>query len=394
MKNVITIIILTLALNSQAQIISKFTWASTPLTTAAQGPNGTSISSSATSSYINTTVGYAVNPGLPTHNVDLVIPGSSFDVNSIDISLYFRREESVASFFKRGSMFDFGSNNGQLAVRFSTTRGSTPGDTTINSGNIVAIADDHAFHQYRFRYDNNTGVANAYVDGVIVYTYTGVAGRPLSWTGAGNVIIGENMDATSRNIPVLGTLTVQLATSAMLPLNIISFNASAKNNKTQITWKVTEENTASAYIVERSSDNIHFKTIATVTPEMKGTYSILDEAPAAGANYYRLHVVEINGKVSNSSIRQISFADAVAKVKCFPNPATDHVNIDQLAAGTYDYSVVSLSGVVVKTGSAKMQASGAQIRIDLNNVVAANTYVIKLNHRESNISQSLVIVKK
>lgn len=394
MKNLITLFILTLALNSQAQLISKFTWASTPLTTAAQGTNGTSISSTATSSYINSTVGYAVNPGLPTTNVNLVVPGASFDVNSIDISVYFRREESVASFFKRGSMFDFGSNNGQLTAKFSTTRGSTPGDTTINSGNIVAIADDHAFHQYRFRYDNNTGIANAYVDGVIVYTYTGVAGRPLSWTNAGNVIIGENMDATSKNIPVLGTLTVQLATSAMLPLNIVSFNASAKNNKAQINWNVTEENTASKYTIERSSDNVHFKSIAIVAAEMKGSYSVVDEAPGAGTNYYRLRVEEVNGKISNSSIRQISFADAVAKVKCFPNPATDHVNIDQLAAGTYDYAVVNLAGVVVKTGTATMQASGAQMRIDLNNTIASNTYVVKLSHRASNVSQSLVIVKK
>lgn len=393
MKNLITLLTLTLALNSQAQLISKFNWSSTPLTTAAQGPNGTSISSTATSSYINSTVGYAVNPGLPTNNVNLVVPGASFDVNSIDISVYFRREESVASFFKRGSMFDFGSNGAQLTVKFSTTRGSTPGDTTINSGNIVAIADDHAFHQYRFRYDNNTGVAHAYVDGAIVYTYNGVAGRPLSWTGAGNVIIGENMDATSKDIPVLGTLTVQLATNAMLPLNIISFNASSKNNKALINWSVTEENTASKYTIERSSDNIHFKAIATIAAEMKGTYSIVDDAPAAGTNNYRLRAEEINGAVTYSAIRQINFADAVAKVKCFPNPATDHVNIDQLAAGTYDYSVVNLAGVVVKTGSATMQSTGSQLRIDLNNT-ASNTYVIKLSHRASNISQSLVIVKK
>lgn len=393
MKYLITLFIITLALNLQAQLISKFTWASMPLTTAAQGPNGTSISSSATSSYINSTVGYAVNPGLPTNNVDLVVPGASFNVSNIDIDLYFRREESVASFFKRGSMFDFGSTGGQLTVKFSTTRGSTPGDTTINSGNIVAIADDHAFHHYRFRYDNNTGVAKVYVDGTVVYTYNGVAGRPLSWTNAGDVIIGENMDATSKDIPVMGTLTVQRATSAMLPLNIISFNASAKNNKAEIKWTVTEENTASKYVIERSSDNVHFKAVVTVVAEMKGTYSVVDNSPAAGTNSYRMGVEELNGKITYSAIRQISFADAVAKVTCFPNPATDHVNINQLAAGTYDYSVVNLAGVVVKTGSATMQASGSQMRIDLNNT-ASNTYVIKLNHRASNISQSLVIVKK
>ncbi len=65
----------------------------------------------------------------------------------------------MTSFFKRGSLFNFQMNGGYLQVTFTTTQGSTKGNITINSGNIVALANDHAFHNYRFRYDNNTGVA-------------------------------------------------------------------------------------------------------------------------------------------------------------------------------------------------------------------------------------------
>lgn len=397
MKNLVIILALTFALKTQAQVISKFTWSSNPLTTAAQGPNGTSVSPVATSTYIGGTLGYAINPGLPTHNIDLVIPGSpSFDINSMDLSLYFRREESQASFFKRGANFDFGSNGGQLSVKFTTTRGSTPGDTVINSGNIVAIADDHTFHQYRFRYDNNTGVANVYVDGTIVYTYTGVAGRPLSWTGAGNVIIGENMDATSRDIAVLSNLSVALATAAMLPLHIISFNAAEKSTRAQINWTVTEESEVSKYTVERSADNMHFKSVGVVTASMSGTYSFVDDAPVAGTNYYRLRVEENNGKVIYSAIRQINIATAGAAVsaKCYPNPATDHVNIDLSAPGTYNYTVVNLSGAVVKTGSVLVNGSRQQLRIELGNAVPSNTYAVKLNNHDTNSSQTFLIVKK
>jgi hypothetical protein len=202
MKVLLCVFLFAVTVATKAQVVSRFTWSSLPLTTADVGPNGTSVSTSAYSSFIGGSLGYAINPGLPTMNVDLVVPGSPvFDLAGMDLDLYFRREENVASFFRRGSAFNFGINGGFLYVTFTTTQGSTPGDITINSGNIVTIADDHAFHHYRFFYDNNTGVANVYVDGVVVYTYNGVAGRPLSWTGAGNVVIGADMDATSRDIP-------------------------------------------------------------------------------------------------------------------------------------------------------------------------------------------------
>src|SRR5690349_8477817 len=104
MKRTISIVAILIAFTTKAQLISQSKWTSNPLTTATFGPNATSVSSSATSVYVGGSIGYAINPGLPTKNVDLTIPGASFDVNGIDIDLYFRREESQASFFKRGSL--------------------------------------------------------------------------------------------------------------------------------------------------------------------------------------------------------------------------------------------------------------------------------------------------
>lgn len=69
-----------------------------------------------------------------------------------------------------------------------------------------------------------------------------------------------------------------LAGATVLPVAISYFGLQRSGNAVVINWKTSE-----AVDVERSSDGVHFKTIA------KGLRSsAIDLTPAAGANYYRL----------------------------------------------------------------------------------------------------------
>lgn len=380
--------IILLAVVSNGQVISRFTWSSTPLTTAAAGPSGTSISSSATSSFIGGSVGYALNPGLPTQNVNLVVPGSpAFDVSSIYIDLYFRREESVASFIKRGSLFDFGISGGNLYVNFTTTQGSTPGNITINSGSIVAIADDHAFHRYRFGYDNNTGQARVWVDNTIVYTYNGVAGRPLDWTGAGNVIIGENMDATSRNIPVLGNLTVQLYSNSVLPVELLDFSAENLSNAVKLKWKTAEEINLSQFIIERSVNGNDFQQVLSTGAAAGNapvkSYEAFDRSPLAGVSYYRLKMVDHGGATAYSKVIKVVLENtAVLSVKCYPNPATSFIklSVHSNEQSSYVYQVYTREGIRCASGRLDVNAGTNELSIDLTRIAASgNLYVTVRN---------------
>lgn len=392
MKTVISIFLVLVAFTTKAQLISQFNWTSNPLTTATFGPNATSVSTSATSVYVGGTIGYAINPGLPTKNVDLIIPGASFDVNGIDIDLYFRREESVASFFKRGSLFNFQMNNGYLQVTFTTTQGSTPGNITINSGNIVTLANDHAFHNYRFRYDNNTGIANVWVDGIVVYTYNGVAGRPLAWTNAGNVIIGEQMDATSNNIGVLANFKVS-GTNAVLPAELLSFTASEKNGKSFLQWTTTNEVNFSHFILERSADSKNYTAIEKINASAK-QYRTYDNSPLAGDNYYRLKMIDNDGSFKYSAVVKLNFASA-SSTSVFPNPATNYVNlvINNAQAGAYDYSVTTLNGSMVKAAVANLNSGAQQLKIDLAGNIPSGILIIRLHNKQTNTIETFRIVK-
>lgn len=399
MKATLSILVL-LSLTSHAQqVISRFTWTSNPLTTATVGPNATSVSTSATSVYVGGTIGYAINPGLPTKNVDLIIPGTVFNVDGIEIDLYFRREESVASFFKRGNLFNFQMDNGSLKVIFTTTQGSTPGNLTINSGNILTIANDHAFHNYRFRYDNNTGVANVWVDNVIVYTYTGIAGRPLAWTGAGDVIVGEQMDATSNNIGVLANLTVRNVSASVLPVELISFTAKAGNNKSQVQWSTTNEVDFSHFIVERAADGKSFSPVKSINATggiaSVQQYRINDESPLKGINYYRLKMVDKDGAFRYSDVVKLDIITSSQAVSCFPNPATNYVSltIKDAQAGTYSYSVSTLQGQLITASAATLNSGSQQIRVDLSSNVPSGVLIIRLHNKQNNSIESFKIVK-
>lgn len=399
MKAILFISALIVTLNSQAQVISYFDWSSTPLTQAVTGPNATSVSTSATSQYVGGAVGYAINPGLPTKNVDLVIPGSPyFDVNGIEISFYFRREEAVASFFKRGSLFNFQMSNGQLMVNFTTTQGSTPGNLSINSGNVYNIPEDHLFHFYRFRYDNNTGIANIWVDGNVVYTYNGVAGRPLTWTNAGNVIIGENMDATSRNTAILGKLTVQNVSAAMLPLDLLGFTGEEKSGRSFLQWTTTNETNFSHFMIERSADAKNFTPLKTISAS-KGTtlvkkYSTYDESPLKGTNYYRLRMTDKDGSFTFSDIVKVNVATTSASSGCYPNPAASFVNVmlNNTEAGTFDYSVSTLQGNVLKAGVTTLGMGTQQVKIDLANT-PSGVLIIRMHNRQTNSVETFRVVK-
>lgn len=388
MKQALLILATIFTLQAAAQPISYFTWNSNPLTRASIGANALSVSSSAVSAPGGSSGTNGINPGLPKMNIDLTLDGAPFNVPGIDISLNFRREESEASFFRRGGLFDFGMSGGNLYVTFSLVDGSSK--TTINSGNVFSLPSDSRMHNYRFRYDNATGQANIWVDGVIKYTYNGAAGRPLFWNGAGNVVIGANMDGSGTNITILDNMIVQNAANAALPQQLLSFDAVAQQQGVVLNWATTKEYNMSVYEVERSANGIDFTTIATVQPTngytLTNKYNTTDRNPLAGKSYYRLKMVDLDGKVVYSSIRSVNRSKQ-ATMHCFPNPATDKVTVE-VPAGNYQYSVYTTTGQLLSSGTVVYKGSVNQLTIRLDATIKSGVLLVKVN------DEVFTIVKK
>jgi Secretion system C-terminal sorting domain len=393
-------IIFFLSINAGAQLITRFTWETNPVTTAVAGVNAISVSSYATVSTGGTNGTKGLNPGNGSNDINLTLDGTAFNVPAIDIAVDFRREESQASFFYRGSNFNFGMNSGKLAASFQIASGESS-FTTINSGNVYSIPDDHSFHNYHFNYDNNTGIAKIWVDAVLVYTYNGTAGKALYWTGAGNVIIGKDMDATGRNVAILDNLIIQKYASALLPLKLVSFTAEAKNNYAAISWTTTEELNVTSFIIERSSNGAVFSAVKTMNAlngySAVNHYQFTDSLPLNQVCYYRIKMINNNGSFTYSDIKTVSITAAgVSEVSLFPNPVVNYATIkmSNTKAGQYHYTVSSITGQVVTAADVHLNNGLQQIQIDLSKTALKGVMIIHLGNAEANTTETFTIIKK
>lgn len=97
----------------------------------------------------------------------------------------------------------------------------------------------------------------------------------------------------------------------VLPLTIISFSGTAKENELQLRWRVANEEQLYEYEIQKSIDGASFITIGSVAAKGQSEYHFTDDQWKMSNAYYRLVYVYSNGKSGFSPI--IKFPDSFAK---------------------------------------------------------------------------------
>lgn len=383
-----------LALSGKSQkIISKFTWSSAPATKADVGPDAISISSVAVVSAYGSGE-FGLNAGTPSADINMVLPASVFNLKGMEFAIDFRREESVASLFTRGSNFDFGMNGGNLYVRFAVTN-DTGGVTSINSGNVYAIPADGVLHRYKFSYDNVTHIAQVSVDNVVRYTISNNSWRDLSWNATDNLVVGRLMDGTARNVAILDNMIItQLNGGTTLPLKLLSFTAANETNAVKLNWKTNNEYNVESISVERSIDGKNFSSISKTNANNNGTqtnhYSSSDNQPLPGLSYYRLKTQDKDGSSVYSEVKSVQ-RDNIISASIYPNPTQDFINLKLSGNNTsYRISLYASNGALLK--QLHTNATGIQqLRIELTG--GAGMYVLNVENLQSKKVESLKFQK-
>lgn len=142
----------------------------------------------------------------------------------------------------------------------------------------------------------------------------------------------------------------------VLPVKISLFEVLKSNNKAIINWQTAQEINMYEFVVEKSTDGIHWKTLSSVNAfgnsNTEKRYSAIDYLPSIGTNYYRLRSVSISGAFDYSQIKFVTFKDAI-HLSIAPNPASTFtiVNVDSKYNGSKKIQLLDAKGVVVKTTS-------------------------------------------
>lgn len=137
--------------------------------------------------------------------------------------------------------------------------------------------------------------------------------------------------------------------SAPLPIELLYFNAFAKDNKIVRTeWTTATEINNDYFAIERSQDGIVFEQIGTMQGANNSSitlhYVFYDEYPYTGLSYYRLRQVDIDGQFSYSEIRAVYLGD-FDLISIYPNPSSDYIQYLVASQGD-DYITVRLLDVL------------------------------------------------
>lgn len=194
---------------------------------------------------------------------------------------------------------------------------------------------------------------------------------------------------TSDHFPVMSSFLM----SSIVPSQLIRFEAVKKDNKALLQWSTAQEQNSKSFGIERSTDGRNFSLVGTVDAAGQSAvtrnYQFTDAAPAAGINYYRLKLVDMDGKAAYSPIAALYFGKGFY-FSYGPNPAHHFVQVQiENNPGPLTLQLTDLSGRLIKQLNLNA-ATSQSIRIPLG-PLQKGIYVLQLTGKEIRETAKLLI---
>ena len=221
-------------------------------------------------------------------------------------------------------------------------------DTTIVKGDSVWIGSRLCGLQNVVWYDAGGNVID-----------TGVPGLWVKPTSNTFYVIEQNVCGQYSRDTVYITV-------AALPVIIDNYKLIIDNgiqNTVENVWVTASEINISHFNVQRSIDGINFITVSKVVAKGASKYSFIDNSNLTGVVYYRLEVVDKNGALSYSEIKQLIIDNGQLIIS--PNPAKDFITIS--GGIVKEVRISDVSGRVLLTSKDK--------KIDIRSLVSGVYYI-------------------
>ncbi len=145
-----------------------------------------------------------------------------------------------------------------------------------------------------------------------------------------------------------GQYFVYTNSDAVLPVTLTSFEGRKAGNQNVLTWKVEDEMNLSRYELERSTDGLNFNKITSITATAKPVYNYSDNEldNQDEVYFYRLKMVDKDGKSSLSSVVKINSKASTWQISATPNPFVNSIkiSIESSVKGSASILVSDLTG--------------------------------------------------
>lgn len=164
-------------------------------------------------------------------------------------------------------------------------------------------------------------------------------------------------------------------TSAM-PVRFGAFKTTLKNGQIELKWNTLTEVNNANFSIQRSIDGINYTQLNRVVSKGgagENSYSIYDDQPLHGVNYYRLWQTDIDGKTTFLADALATFNLKDEDVQVWPNPIKDKVTV---TADDKKYQKIAIYNTVGRRLQ-ELKITSKQSIIDFVNY-PAGIYIFKL----------------
>lgn len=336
--------------------------------------------------WVKTTLRAQLQPGYPTDPLN----GTSYNAGETQPALNITDD----------TKWILGENIGRLLTQYIMRTGLNPADPDPLPGLMTVYAPGNGLASTAFVYNEDvvagpdpkeTTMGTAITSLVRNTVYMGVDWRHF---GDGETIMRATLDFLEKN------------NGAIIPVELLSFDAEAMDNRVLISWETASEINSSRFEVER----------AVVTESGNGIFNRISELPAAGKSAdrltygpvvddnvefntkyaYRLKMIDLDGEYEYSDVVEVWVGNGAMQLsEATPNPATYETSFEYTSAeeGVASMEVYDLSGrVVLSLSNIAISLGNNVIELDLS-TLNNGVYTCMLKFGETSYNKQVRVLK-
>ena len=162
-----------------------------------------------------------------------------------------------------------------------------------------------------------------------------------------------------------------------LPIKFEYLTGKKAGSSNALNWKVTCTSTSITMVLERSADARSFNTVVTTINATQARcgqpFDAVDATPVNGISYYRLKMIDVDGKVSYSPVAAVLNGKVGAElVGVYPTVVKDlaYLSITSSRNTTMQFSISDMSGKVIKTITQAVNSGSSLLPVNTSSLAS------------------------
>ena len=158
-----------------------------------------------------------------------------------------------------------------------------------------------------------------------------------------------------KNIDLVGFtyFTYSHLTNVPLPVELVNFEATVKKSSVQLSWMTESEYNSSHFEIEKSINSKDFQKIGQIEAAENSistkNYDFEDIEPYNGFNYFRLKMIDLDGKIEYSKTIAIQY-EAANKASVYPSIVSSTLIVEmEKSAILHSIDIIHANGQFIKS---------------------------------------------